>query len=536
MEFVYRLLHNKLMARSNKIRNRGAIPERRHDAFLLALLLAFFLNVSFFAIQAILPRLVYLVQVLGPAAAQQPEEEMGLPFVLADSSWLDEEVDDTPADAESVINREARQVEATPTLPIDKPYVEEGVDEILTPPEGNPGPEESHMQSPEMRASEPHNQENDQGGDQSENQPDEAEASEAAPEEQTEANEPEDAADASESVETPSPVEPVAETPPEQLPEPPPEELPPPPEPVLEPPPPPEVPPEPIADVPPREPLPEPVEQLDEFIPPPPMEAEPLSDPLPEPPEEVLQPEPEPVAELVPEPLPPEVQPEPAPYFTELAAAPVTPDGWMDPQRQYLDDLALQRMMQQPPPQQPQWREEREYTQQPYQPAQPQPYQQPQPEQPRQRSREGRPQATFRRVGPGTPTDSRASTSGGAPRMRNVSSRINLLDADPNMKYLAHKYAAYMKEVAKLLQESLNREVLLQPMGYTTGQSKITFTIAPDGSLGYYNTLFPAEGELDYVRITSERTLVNAGPFPHPSPEMLADPIFQKMSLIVSLY
>ena len=57
------------MPRSDKIRNYGLIPERRHDAFLLALLLALALNAAFFAIQAIIPRIASLLQLLGPEAA-----------------------------------------------------------------------------------------------------------------------------------------------------------------------------------------------------------------------------------------------------------------------------------------------------------------------------------------------------------------------------------------------------------------------------------------------------------------------------------
>lgn len=531
-------------ARSFKIRNHGAIPERRHDAFLLALLLAIVLNITFFAVQAIVPRLSYLLQALGPDVAQQDEEE-ALPFVLVDPSLFDEPVDDTPPDAESLVDREARQVESMPQLPVDKPYVEEGVEELSTMLDGAPGPAESAtVDAPDSAPSEANDQE---PSDSPAEQPAEAqEAPEETPPEET-------AEPAAEPV-----AEPVAEPPPEQpAPEPPPEaESPPPP--------------------PPSPPEPEP------FVPPPPMEAEQLHEPTPEPPPEIVpevEPLPEPVEETPPE---REMQPDPVEPI-ELAALPVAPDGFLDPQRQYLEELARREELAR---QQRQWEErqrqeqleqmrrqeyleqqrrqeeyerrqmeemarrqeverqrqeeyqrqvQEQYERQMREEAQRQMQQQQQqrPEATQPRSREGRPQPTFRKIGQGSEA-SAPSRRGGAPRKRNMTSSVNLLDSDPNMKYLAHKYAAYMKKLAELLQQSLNREVILQPSGYTVGQARIRFTIAADGTLGYYATEYPED--LNYIRITSENTLINAGPFDPPTAEMLADPVFKQMSLTVNLY
>ncbi len=106
------------MARIEKIRNHGTIPEKRHDAFLLALLIALSINIAVFALQAIMPRLASLLQLLGPEPAlQQPEEEEPLPFILVQDDFEPEEVDPDEAAAESFVSREARQLEEAPDLP-----------------------------------------------------------------------------------------------------------------------------------------------------------------------------------------------------------------------------------------------------------------------------------------------------------------------------------------------------------------------------------------------------------------------------------
>lgn len=507
------------MARIDKIRNHGTIPERRHDAFLLALLLALAINIAFFAALALIPKLAYLLQLLGPEPAlQQPQEEETLPFILVNDDMEDEEVDPENAAAESFISRNARQEEATPDLPEDQPFVPEGVEELLTPPEGSSGPEQGTHDAPE------------------------APASEAEPTEEVEADQQHESAGedtpAEDYSETPEPEA----APPEELsapaePQPPPEPEPEPiPEPEPEPPPeaPPEPPPEPVEEW-----MPRPPEELPEPEPQP--EPEPVPEPPPEPePFEELPPEPE---ELPPEPLPPEPepQPDPAAEMIDLAALPLSPEGFFDPQTQYLEELARQSQPLPPPP--PQWREPPPEVYQPAIPApQPEAYRMPEPEpQPQQsaqqpRDRTGRPQPTFRRIGGASSAASTPSVSGGSPRRVNRNTGVNLLDSDPNMKVLEHRYGQYMRKLARLLQESLNREVMLNPTYYTRGQSRIYFSIAADGSLAYYDTQYPAPGELDYVRITSERTVVNAGPFEKPTQEMLDDPLFKRMSLTVNLY
>lgn len=500
------------MARTGKIRNHGAIPERRHDAFLLALLLAVSLNVAVFAVQALIPKLAHLLRLLGPEPAlEQPrDEETALPFILVSPDLLEEEIDRENVAAESTISRDARQSE-TADLPEDQPLVEEGVTEILTMPEGSMGPESGTHDAPEAEGAETEQLEEVQ-----------AETIHDTPGEDAPAAEYEDApdpepAEAPDAV--PEPVEPL-----------------PPPLPELE--------------MPVREPEPEPLpDPVEEWMPPPPVQELPHPQPVPEP---VAEPPPEPVEELPPEPEPPEMPPEPLPpdpapqpiptsELIDLASLPLSPDGYFDPQRQYMEELARQSQPVIPPPP-PQRREPQEIYQQ-IQPPQPQAYQtwEPavaQPQQPvqQQRDRTGRPQATFQKIGGANSAASTPSVSGGSPRRVNRDTRVNLLESDPNMKVLAHRYGAYMEKLARLLQQSLNREVMLNPTFYARGQAKIYFTIAADGTLAYYDTQYPAPGEQDFVRVTSEKTVINAGPFDLPTREMLNDPLFRRMSVTVNLY
>lgn len=568
-------------ARQRKIRNTGLIPERRHDAFLLALLLALFLNVSFFAIQALLPRLTYLLQMLGPESAEQIDQEQdAFPFVLVPADLLDEEIlSQTPPQAMSTVDHEARQTEIAEELPFDRAYVEEGVEEILSMPDGQSGEPDPSVAAPDSAPSE---EQQEVAESAAEEEPEEVEE---PPEESPEPEGIPDATDGPDETEfvpeppvmmEPEPVEPPPPPEPEPLPEPEPE-----PEPIPEPPP------EPIP-----EPVPEPEPEPEPFVPPP---------PLPEP-EFEPEPIPEPIEEI------PEHEPEPAEVI-DLAALPPSPDGFLDPNRQMLEDLARQREVErqrriqeeierqelerrleeqrryeeyqrqvlEEQQRQERIRQQQEYERrleyerqqellrqqemerrQEYERQQQLEYQRRLEEQRQQeelerqqreaveqqqpqRSREGRRQPTFRRIGPTAEerqnsVESRRSAPGGAPRQRNQSSRVNLLDSDPNMKLLAHKYGEYMRKLARQLQESLNREVILNPTYYITGQAKIFFTIQPDGTLGYYDTQFPMEDELFYVRSTSEKTLINAAPFDKPTQQMLDDPLFKRMSLTVTLY
>ncbi|MDR3212215.1 MAG: hypothetical protein LBU79_09910, partial [Planctomycetota bacterium] len=122
--------------RFSLFRHQGIIPARRHDAFLLSLLLALLVNIIFFTLQAILPAIIFLLTLLGANPAPRLEEEKELPFILVDPSELVTSVDNPEAMGE--VSREERQTEATPEAEDLKPRIDEGVEEILSLLPGNP--------------------------------------------------------------------------------------------------------------------------------------------------------------------------------------------------------------------------------------------------------------------------------------------------------------------------------------------------------------------------------------------------------------
>lgn len=371
------------MAKQDKIRYRGAIPERQHDAFLLALLLALSLNILLVTIQALMPRISHLLQLLAPEKTEQQEDEPIYPFQLIAPDLLDEELNpDMPIDAESTADREARQTEERHDLPEERAYVEEGVDDIFSAPTGNPGPNLDFA-----------NAQGDTG------------------EQPNEPNEP---------IEPSEPIEPLPELPPM----------------------------------------------------------------------EEIPPEPEPI---------------------DLAALPVAQDGFFVQETREPFDM--------PPTEQPITTRPEEFAPKP--PAEP------------VRPRTGR-QPTFRRIGDNAPSVN--AVSGGAPSRQNRSTTVNLLDNDPSMRLLTHRYGEYMAKVARQLQESLNRVMALTSLSLARGQVKIRFGIAPDGTLSYQETIFPNDGEMTSERLISEQMLREAAPFDEPTARMMEDPLFQKMTVIVNLY
>lgn len=432
------------MSRLDSIRKNGLIPERRHDAFLLALLLAVGLNVAFFAAQALLPHLAMLLQSLGVTPPVVQEEEF--PFVLVDPSFLDEPEAPPPEDpaATAAVNREARQEENAPVpeAPEEAVYQPEGVEEQLSMAEGVPG-------------------EIDPGS------------------------------------------EPAVEGEVEEIPE---EEV----EPVEEPEAPEEVPEAPIAE----EPLEEPA------LPP---EPEPVVEPLPEP-----EPEPAPEPEPIPEPEP-EPTPDPVEELIDLAMLPAAPTGLFAPQPE-----PARAPVAPPGPEQfePVPTEQPVETPPPVVADVPDPAAPAHPVRPQRRPRataQNTPRPTFRRM------DS-ADAPGGAPPRRNLTGQnVNLFD-DPYMALLRDRYPEYMTKLGRQLQDSLIRTMFLYPSYYAAGESRILFRIAPDGTLGWFETQYPADGSDNTLRSITERTLADAFPFDPPPPAMAADPAFQRMSLNVYIY
>lgn len=105
-----------------------------------------------------------------------------------------------------------------------------------------------------------------------------------------------------------------------------------------------------------------------------------------------------------------------------------------------------------------------------------------------------------------------------------------LLDADPSMALLTHRYGDYMKKLAHQLQESLARQAILTPTQLQRSQVKIRFGIAPDGTLSWFQTVYPHEKNAS--SLMAEQALTEAQPFDPLTETMADDPLFQQMTVI----
>ncbi len=452
------LILNRMAPRLSSFRGRGIIPAKRHDAFLLALLLAILFNVGIFVIQAILPKIALLISLLGATPLPPPENpQKEIPFILVDPALFDEMEPELPPDAFGAANQEARQIEDTPQLEEElSAYVEEGQEDLLFLPPGELVPPTPDGNAPE----------------------DVQQPEQPTPEH------------------TETPVQEVAE-------------------PV-------EAPPEPQESAEPTEPA-QALEPLPELQPIQEVEtpAEPTPEPEPLPEEPVIEEIPEPAFEEMPEEPITEQPADPVSDIVELAALPISPEGFIDTTTREMQEI-LERPQPAPQPQ-PQEQQRREEIVPAPQPTPQVREQQEQPQEPRR----ARPQPVFKQIG------GESRRTGTAPR-RQTNTSVQLLGDDASMRVLMHRYGAYMEELGKKLQESLVRQMVLNPLNYSRGQVKIRFGIAPDGSLSYYQTVYAEEGMIT-ERILSERTLTEAAPFRELTPEMAADENFQNMTVVVNL-
>ncbi|MCC8189101.1 MAG: hypothetical protein LIP77_00510 [Planctomycetes bacterium] len=474
------------MPKVGKLRDQGTLAERRHDAFLLALLVALLLNISFFTIQALIPKLSYLLQLLGPdqALAQRQEEDDFFPFVLVDPGLPDEEPDpEQQTEAEANRTRLARQAEAHPELEEGFSFQEEGIDVVLTAPDGNPGPGEGT-----------HDAVASEGSPDGEPMPEVEGTAEADPMDRAEEVEadPLPLPDPSEAGEVPETSDEAASAMPD--------------------------------DGPPDTEPPETSAADSE-----PAVAVPVEDSPPEPPAEDLAATEAPPAgsDLDPEAemgLDGAVPEEPLPDLLELAALPIVADGLLSPETR--PERSEQWEAANVPP--PSRLVPEEFT-----------ADSPPPETasagPRSRDRTNRRQATIRQVGQQA-RESAPSQAGGSPPRRNTTSSVKVLDADASMALLTHRYGAYMEKLARQLQASLLTQVILTPQDYGRGQVKIRFGISPDGTLTYYETLFPADDSQIAERLLSERMLREAAPFDPLTPQMAQDENFQRMTVVVHIH
>ncbi|MDR2391614.1 MAG: hypothetical protein LBE84_08055 [Planctomycetota bacterium] len=480
------------MAKLERLRTNGNIPEQQHDSFLLALLIATLLNFLLFSVQAAWPGISRFLRLLIPPQAR--EETPARPFVLVDPSFLDEVTEPSRPEAESIRSQLASQPEPAPNLPEDRPFQPEGVEELLSLPPGNPGETLDDQNGPSAPA-ELINLDQAENAQEQEYETSSSAEPEAVPsEEQPEVSQP-----------PPEPLPPLdQEMKPEPQSEPVSEQAPAPESLSNQTPPIPEVHPEGIhekeAAIGAAEEAPQ-KETIADVSSEPPAEEEPVApnpdaldlamltetnEPFPAPRPPVESPAPlrkQPAAMPAPPLSPEEIAPPAQPVSSSAANGPIPPERIASP------------------------------------------------------NRPNRPLPTFRSI-EGAAATPGGGSAGGAPPRRNDASGINLLrSGDTLMEVLAHRYGEYMKKMARQLQASLNRQMVLSPFDYARGQVKIRFGVGTDGNLAYLTTIFPRDGNLELERVLSERTVVEAAPFDPFPPEMLKDAeLFQNLTVVVNLY
>ncbi|MDR0867858.1 MAG: hypothetical protein LBP75_05200 [Planctomycetota bacterium] len=147
----------------------------------------------------------------------------------------------------------------------------------------------------------------------------------------------------------------------------------------------------------------------------------------------------------------------------------------------------------------------------------------PQPAQPSPPTPERRPVPT-RRIGGGAP-------SGGKMRPRPNSATLVGIQ---NIAVLRSRYGEYMDELLRRIQNAIYIQQQLSPMTFTRGTVIFTFTVNAAGRLDRINYLGAEPADLPQETGAARRVLTdvqNGKPLDPPTPEMLADPLFQKITV-----
>lgn len=168
--------------------------------------------------------------------------------------------------------------------------------------------------------------------------------------------------------------------------------------------------------------------------------------------------------------------------------------------------------------------------------AQPQPQQPPQPRQPQQA-----PQPQQVALPPAPPTmnipvkriSSTPRQRGGAIGNRPNSSAA-MRAASESLAVLRDRYGAYMDMILKRIQESILIQQQLSPVMFNQGSVVMTFRIDESGRLGTIRYITAEPSDLAAETAAARQVLEDVGrgePFPPPTPQMLADPDFQKITI-----
>ena len=130
---------------------------------------------------------------------------------------------------------------------------------------------------------------------------------------------------------------------------------------------------------------------------------------------------------------------------------------------------------------------------------------------------------------------------GSTPRRQggSVGSRSNssaaMRAASDSMAVLRDKYGEYMDMVLRRIQEAILIQQQLSPIMFNQGTVVMTFRIDDTGRLGTIRFIQAAPVDLTGETAAARRVLEDVGggaPFPPPTPQMLADPDFQKITIM----
>ncbi|MBP5232800.1 MAG: hypothetical protein J6333_05280, partial [Planctomycetes bacterium] len=103
-----------------------------------------------------------------------------------------------------------------------------------------------------------------------------------------------------------------------------------------------------------------------------------------------------------------------------------------------------------------------------------------------------------------------------------------------SLAVLRDRYGEYMDKVLRRIQQAIYIQQQIMPMMFNQGAVVMTFTIDASGRLQAIRYVASAPEGLVQERAAARQVLEdvrNGEPLPRPTPEMLADPDFQKITI-----
>ena len=125
-----------------------------------------------------------------------------------------------------------------------------------------------------------------------------------------------------------------------------------------------------------------------------------------------------------------------------------------------------------------------------------------------------------------------APSNGGA--LANRSGRAAMQASFQSLAVLRDRYGEYMDKVLRRIQQAIFIQQQISPLMFNQGAVVMTFTISPAGRLEAIRFVAASPAGLVQETAAARQVLVdvqNGAPLPRPTPEMLEDPDFQKITI-----